>query len=87
MINSTVILSDVLYTLDPASTCCKENECSDEYDIVASEILNDNGTLFDNIRLIFKSSFDIELSKDDTLNIITHFHRAVTEVEQSEGDV
>lgn len=29
-------LSILLYNLDPLNTCCKENNCHDEYDQVAS---------------------------------------------------
>jgi hypothetical protein len=32
-------LSDILYHLDPMRTCCKENDCVDEYDRVAAGII------------------------------------------------
>lgn len=28
-------ISEVLFDLDPMSTCCKENDCFDEYDSIA----------------------------------------------------
>lgn len=33
-------LSEALYELDPANTCCKENKCFDEYDRIARSVIN-----------------------------------------------
>jgi len=32
-------LSEILYQKDPMSTCCRENECVDEYDGVAAAVI------------------------------------------------
>ncbi|MBY6064514.1 hypothetical protein [Pseudidiomarina sediminum] len=32
-------LSAALYDIDPARTCCRENECEDEYDAIAAAII------------------------------------------------
>jgi hypothetical protein len=34
-----VRISAALYAVDPVHTCCKENDCTDEYDRVARSIL------------------------------------------------
>ena len=34
------IMSKVLFELDPAGTCCKENDCFDEYDNTAMFIVS-----------------------------------------------
>jgi len=31
-------ISDALFHIDPLNTCCKENDCFDEYDRVASDV-------------------------------------------------
>lgn len=35
----TSYLSEALYELDPANTCCKQNGCSDEYELIAQSII------------------------------------------------
>lgn len=35
---STDIISQALFHTDPMHTCCKENDCFDEYDRVAEDI-------------------------------------------------
>jgi hypothetical protein len=34
-------LSDILFEVDPAGTCCKENDLFDEYDSFALYVIND----------------------------------------------
>lgn len=31
-------ISKALFDIDPMQTCCKENDCFDEYDLVATQI-------------------------------------------------
>lgn len=31
-------ISKALFDTDPMQTCCKENDCFDEYDLVATQI-------------------------------------------------
>lgn len=36
---TTEQLSQALFQTDPANTCCKENDCFDEYDYLAEAIV------------------------------------------------
>jgi hypothetical protein len=33
-------ISNILFTIDPMGTCCKENDCFDEYDNIAHAVLH-----------------------------------------------
>lgn len=61
--DEAVILSDILYALDPANTCCKENETYDEYDGFVEYIINEKYETFDG-HIIASELFDqlIEVS-------------------------
>jgi len=70
---SMPFISLCLYQLDPMSTCCKENECFDEYDRIASEIikvLDDGYTLRDTLTSQFSMWFDVELPQGKLEDII-----------------
>lgn len=34
------LLNEYLYNLDPASTCCKENDCTDEYELLSEKVIH-----------------------------------------------
>lgn len=77
-----IALSDVLYTLDPAHTCCVENECADEYDGIAEVILNrfEPPMLFSAVvKDVFCEYFDIELDNDTAINIYNCYIHYVKE--------
>lgn len=67
-------LSNALYIIDPAHTCCVENECTDEYDNVARYIIADCDvkSLEESIKCIFIEQFEIKLS-DEVVNRICNF--------------
>lgn len=59
-------LSKALYVIDPARTCCAENECFDEYDNVASHVIDtikfENVSIEQAIKTVFLEEFEYELS-------------------------
>lgn len=60
-------LNEALYLADPMNTCCKENECFDEYQSIARhcrEMLDDNMALFDAIKQALVSAFDEDWVSD-----------------------
>ena len=71
--HSQSFISLCLYQIDPMSTCCKENECFDEYDRVANGIkkaLEDGYTLRDTVISQFSIWFNAKLSQDKLEEII-----------------
>lgn len=73
------LISQSLFELDPMNTCCKENDCFDEYDFVAKHIAKhaQNGLSLENaIYLSLVQLFDESLAKkvdvrtlSDSINI------------------
>ena len=62
-----VELSDILYRLDPAHTCCKENECYEEYDGTADTIISfvkDGYSPTEAVEETFVSMFDIRIDPE-----------------------
>lgn len=58
-------ISELLFELDPMMTCCKENDCFDEYDMVSKFISDDvnNGiNLIDATKSAFLDFFDEDIS-------------------------
>lgn len=73
-----LILSKVLFELDPARTCCKENDCFDEYDSIASKILSTRinfSTFYNAIDINFINYFDINLTPQMINNIIDEYNK------------
>lgn len=65
-------LSYNLYVLDPANTCCFENECEDEYDSVARQIIEDIKSGTDAKVAVgdaFRFAFSVELPYDLVVHI------------------
>lgn len=62
---TTQNISDILFEIDPVDTCCKENECFDEYDTVsfwiANSVINRGESLSEAIRSDFYDCFNVEL--------------------------
>lgn len=70
-------VSKALFEMDPVNTCCKENECPDEYDRVAQTIvdeliLNPTQSLhFAMVQSIRESFFDGEPYNTSILQPVT----------------
>ncbi|MEA3250585.1 MAG: hypothetical protein U9Q35_03240 [Pseudomonadota bacterium] len=59
-------VSRVLFESDPMGTCCKENDCFDEYDAIADDIVSrcQRGQPLESaIRGTFEEWFGIELAE------------------------
>ena len=59
-------ISELLFELDPMMTCCKENDCFDEYDMVSKFIMEDVNqgvSLIDATKRAFHDLFDEDVSK------------------------
>lgn len=78
MSNPTVLLlSDVLYEYDPAGTCCKENQCGEEYDSIAESIIESDLLLTEAVRSVFSEYFELELTESIVDGIVADFNKAV----------
>lgn len=67
-------LSEALYQLDPANTCCKENKCFDEYDRIARSVINAeiDGTPFSEaLPEIMIASFGRDAFDHKTINTLS----------------
>lgn len=59
-------VSELLFELDPMMTCCQENGCFDEYDMVSKFIMEDvnNGiNLLEATKRAFHDLFDEDVTK------------------------
>lgn len=72
--NAIDIMNSVLFKLDPANTCCAENEAYDEYESVANSIIEDlksnSHNLRDSIKKNMKFYFELEEDEYDLETII-----------------
>ena len=65
-------LSQALYKTDPMHTCCKENDCFDEYDGIAGaldKLLGEGVALQSAIRRVFAEYFGEELAASMSLEL------------------
>lgn len=73
------LISQSLFELDPMNTCCKENDCFDEYDFVAKHIYKHTvqGLSLENaIYLSFVQLFDeLSAKKVDVKGIAGLIHK------------
>ena len=51
-------VSELLYSLDPATTMCKENDAKDEYDNEAYEIVTMSNFSLESVLQVFDEEFD-----------------------------
>lgn len=61
------LIADALYLADPMGTCCVENECTDEYDYVASAIyesIEEGMSIYDAVRDAFGNSFSYDVEPE-----------------------
>lgn len=59
-------ISELLFELDPMMTCCKENGCFDEYDMVSKFILEDVNhglSVSEATKRAFQDFFDEDISQ------------------------
>ena len=82
-------LTKLLFDIDPMNTCCKENDCFDEYQSISIEIvsyitiylnalqnpdeLNINHAIYVAILSKFKEYFDDYIPSDDDMNKLRKF--------------
>ena len=68
-------LNEVLFELDPARTCCVENECYDEYISIAEAIVSfsDDDNLREIIKSTFMFDFDVELPNEMIEQILEEY--------------
>ncbi len=67
-------LSEALYELDPAHTCCKENECFDEYDRIARTVISaesDGEPFTEALPKVMVVSFGLEAFDHKTINTLS----------------
>ena len=60
-------LSQTLYEHDPMDTCCKENECFDEYDNIAAqavELIEDGHSLKTALNTVLSDLFSVDLAQE-----------------------
>jgi hypothetical protein len=66
MMNESVEqLSRLLYEQDPMGTCCRENECFDEYDLIAASVVElvDQGLTYEaSLKGVLTESFSRDLA-------------------------
>ena len=58
-------LSRLLYEHDPMGTCCKENKCTDEYDLIAAsivELLKQGMSIEASLKRVLTESFSAEMA-------------------------
>lgn len=60
-------LSQVLYEIDPANTCCKENGCKDEYVLVARRMLSEMQSNSSATQDVFRDSFGKQVIDEVTM--------------------
>ena len=61
------LITEALYLADPMGTCCVENECTDEYDYVASAIyesIEEGLSVYDAVRDAFINSFSSDIEPE-----------------------
>lgn len=61
------LITEALYLADPMGTCCVENECTDEYDYVASAIyesIEGGMGIYDAVRDAFSNSFSYDVEPE-----------------------
>jgi hypothetical protein len=71
-------ISELLFELDPMMTCCKENDCFDEYDMVSKFIMEDvnNGiNIIDATKKAVHDLFDEDIS--ERMNLV-EFENSLT---------
>jgi hypothetical protein len=69
-------LSEILFEIDPAGTCCKQNDCFDEYDSIAAEIEHDydqHGLFQQAVVENFEFYFEMQLEDEDLKSICDKF--------------
>lgn len=68
-------LSRILFDTDPIGTCCKENDCFDEYDAIADDIVSrcQRGQPLDNaLDETFEVWFGAELAEGVDMRALYH---------------
>lgn len=77
MSNDVAKLSKILFELDIANTCCKENECYDEYDSAALQIVEmiPSMGLADAIEYVFDTRFDVLPNVAAINKIMSEFYK------------
>lgn len=78
------LITEALYLADPMGTCCVENECTDEYDYVASaicEAIECGDSVQTAVRLAFINSFSCDVRPEDIEVAVDVVNNALKEVE------
>ena len=71
---NSIILSNILYHLDPANTSCQFNDCHDEYQFLADSIQDVN---VENLQNAFRDWFDVDLTEETAKQIVVEFEREI----------
>ena len=71
---NSILLSAILYHLDPANTSCRENDCRDEYQFLADSIQDVN---VENLQNAFRDWFDVDLTEETAKQIVVEFEREI----------
>lgn len=58
-------ISKLLFDLDPMMTCCRENDCFDEYDLISAsvtELMMDGLAFEESLKTVFTDFFSEDLA-------------------------
>ena len=83
--HDSFVLANIMYDVDPGNTCCKENECTDEYDSIAAIIVDelDLGIPIETaISEVYVQFFNDEISESDLKIIIDRFNDSKLNTEE-----
>ncbi|MBM7457241.1 hypothetical protein HNR62_003153 [Oceanisphaera litoralis] len=68
-------ISRLLFDADPMNTCCRENDCFDEYDAIAADIshgLASGEQLGHAVKRALTDAFGVELTRRDEIRRTLH---------------